>query len=223
MLSAISSGKLNPRNKFRNETENLGPLGSLSELVNNTVNIFKKHLYSSSSETSSLWFWDTPLPFVMAAIHDCEKLFKHDPNTIKLLRLLLKFESKYLPSLASLRKWKESQSMLFNGTEFYHDIKNFHYQNDVSMSESIDSFYFLHSLELLASNFSSEVTTERRNAIIRSVDEYFDHFATAYSFTDVNCLDIHHAGAATERLEVAQIFNLICNKYLKLPKTYCCA
>ena len=222
--SAIASGKINPKNEYRNESDAVGPLGSLSELASNNENIFEKKLSSILNGTSSLWFWDTPLPFVMASINDCENIFLHDPITVKLIPFLLRFDPGKLHHIDSLRKIKADQSMFLahKGRESLHDFEKDVNQNDVSIFESNESFYFLHSTELLASIFPSEVSVDRRNSSARSADAYFDHFAAAYSLPDLNCLDVLHAGTATERLQVAQILNLICNKYLKLSRTYCC-
>ena len=49
-------------------------------------NVEKGETSISSFGLESLWFWDTTLPFNLAAINDCETLYSHDPVTAQLLR-----------------------------------------------------------------------------------------------------------------------------------------
>ena len=221
--SAIGKGIFDPSNRIRKESLYFGPLGPLPELKNNKDTNSKKGSTPVANGRASLWFWDTPLPFVMAAINDCEKLFNHDPITIKLLPLVLRFDKKKLYFKAASEKVKTIHSIQFaSNTELPYGLEDFIKQNNVSTNQSTESFYFYHSKNIFNENLT-ETTPEILNECVRSADEYFDRFAAAYSLSDIHCLDEHHAGTATERLEVAQILNLICNKHLKLSNDYCCA
>ena len=221
--SAIGKGIFDPNNGIRKESDFFGPLGPLTELKNNKDTNSKKGPSTVASGSGSLWFWDTPLPFVMAAINDCEKLFNHDPITIQLLPLVLRFDVNKLYFKAASEKVRTNHSMQFSSdTELLYGHEDFLKQNNVSTNKSIESFYFLHSKNIFNENLTI-TTPEILNECVRSADEYFDRFAAAYSLSELNCLDDHHAGTATERLEIVQIFNLFCNKHLKLSKDYCCA
>lgn len=203
----------------------------LDLLKNKPSNSIEKTSKSPLVGSSTLWFWDSSLPFVMSAINDCETLYKHDPITITSMRYITKFAN-HLREIATLEKINGTRKKYFSKLEESDTLSGEYYipqaanklieENDISASKSKASFFLLHASELLKRKLNQS-SPELVNSTIISAEEYFDHFASVYSLPDLNCFDFNHAGTATERIEVTQVFNFICNKHLKLTNDYCCA
>ena len=203
--------------------DNLGFVGeylALNDILtnksrNNNIENTKPKIFQNS-EKPSIWFWDTNLPFNLAAIRDCEKLYSHDPITVQLLPFLLIYTSHDLSFIYQLEKMNADRSKYtININSMFFALHKLGLVNK-PIIETKESFYFRH--EYLNDNS----TTSKINKTYAAMDDYFDQFAAAYALPNLHCLDYQHAGAQTEGVQVTQIFNLICNRHLKVTNEHCC-
>ena len=193
-----------------------GELLPLNDILKNKRVDKNENALSSFSERASIWFWDTSLPFNLAAIRDCETLYSHDPITVQLLRFMSIFDDNKLGFIYQMERIEANQSkynISINPNLFSGNPLNKFLNKQVIQSKK--SLYFLRKHPTTKDNLTS--------IFYAALDDYFDQFAGAYMLPNLRCNDFHHAGAQTERIEITQIFNLICNRHLKLTDEYCCS
>lgn len=177
---------------------------------------FPKASSKTVKQDSDVWYWDSSLPLNLASIQDCETMYHHDPETSNLVPYMLRYKMRII-------KYASYLSKLGVDPDKYLNPKAYHFKLTAPATESPD-------LKQISSfNISEDRSSKPRHSVSDNGNEqqildteYFDGFTSTYNSPELNCLDDIHAGTRTTDVEVTQLLNLICNKFISVSSEYCC-
>ena len=216
----------------------------------NTLNInISRIMYNTHNSLPKLWFWDTSLPVDIKNTNDCNILYNHDPTTTSLIpsmSLLPKWTARYdymeriiEAKTSKIQKsyWRDSFNLLHarhtitkNYTARFSNQNESKEFDDAGVTEKYNGSQTKSVMSDEIKETDNAGDTEKYNGSqsndIMSDDEikeaYFDGFASAYALPDLQCDDLQHTGQLTEKFEVTQILNLLCNQHLPSNQDLCC-
>jgi hypothetical protein len=178
-----------------------------------------------SDGRAGIWFWDSTLPLAFASLRDCDTLFNHDPMSAKLISLVLNIDgnTRYTYGHGLLKKLNFSPSQdsyLFPAGADETTSKSLKTDSEVS------SYTLIRQIESISEHLFDQLpdnSSGYSHMFLDKLNEYYDSFATAYATQNLFCRDAGHAGYFVKQVEAMQILNMICNQFMDLNSSYCCA